>query len=329
MRVIRHYEHGGPEVLRLEEVDTPTPGPGEVLIRAEAIGVNFADVQKRQGVPMGGPARLPGAPGGDVAGTIEAIGEGVTTAKVGDRVVAGIRDNAYADYVVSPANHLFFIPAGVNAAEATALPSPGQTAYHALQSAGQLKPGDTVLIDAAAGGVGHLAVQIAKAMGAGTVIATAGSQAKLDFVKSLGADHAFNYTQDDWTDKVLEVTGGRGVDVLLETVGNDILTQSIGVVATFGRLVFYGAAGAATGSGIPPINVLSLIDMKAVTGFSLYAIMFKKPDVFAAGQADLIDMVTSGRVKPIIHAELPLEDAAKAHELMEARTQLGKVVLIP
>ena len=329
MRIIRHYEHGGPEVLRLEEVDTPTPGPGEVLIRAEAIGVNFADVQKRQGLPMGGRARLPGAPGGDVAGTVAALGEGVTTARIGDRVVAGIWDSAYADYVIAPAEQLFFIPAGINAAQATALPSPGQTAYHALQSGGRLQPGDTVLIDAAAGGVGHLAVQIAKAMGAGTVIATAGSQAKLDFVKSLGADHAFDYTRDDWTDKVLDVTGGRGVDVLLETVGNDILTKSIGVVAAFGRLVFYGAAGAVPGSTIPAVNVLSLIEMKAVTGFSLFAIMSKRPDVYAAGQADLIDMVASGRVKPIIHAELPLADAAKAHELMEARAQLGKVVLVP
>lgn len=329
MRIIRHYEHGAPSVLRLEETEQPRPGAGEVLIRCQAIGVNFADVQKRQGIPMGGPARLPGAPGGDVAGVVEAVGEGVADVRPGDRVAAGVWHNAYADYVVAPARGLFPIPQGMDAAQATALPSPAQTAYHAIREGGGLRPGETILIDAAAGGVGHLAVQIAKALGAGKVIATAGGAAKVDFALSIGADHAFDYTTPDWAEQVREVTGGQGPDVILETVGGDILQQSVDLLARFGRLVFYGAAGAAVGSAVPPVDVLKLIDMKAVQGFNLYAVLANRPEAVRAGQKHLVELVTSGRLRPVVHAELPLEDAAKAHELMEARAHVGKVVLIP
>jgi NADPH:quinone reductase len=161
MRIVRHYEHGTPSVLRVEEAETPQPEPGEVLIRAEAIGITFAEVQRRQGIPIGGHADLPGAPGGDVAGLVEALGEGVENLRVGDRVVVDVDHSAYADYVTGNAAWAIKIPDGLDAAEATLLPSPAQTAYHALKEAGRIKPGDTVLIDAASGGVGHLAVQIA------------------------------------------------------------------------------------------------------------------------------------------------------------------------
>ncbi|MDF9816832.1 NADPH:quinone oxidoreductase family protein [Streptomyces sp. SPB162] len=325
MRIVRHYEHGAPKVLRVEEADKPQPGPGEVLIRAEAIGVTFAEVQRRQGVPIGGHAELPGAPGGDVAGTVEALGEGVTNVQIGDRVVGDVDTGAYADFCTTRADWLIKIPDSLDAAEATALPSPAQTAYHALKEAGQLKPGETVLIDAAAGGVGHLAVQIAKAMGAGKVIATAGSQAKLDFVRELGADVTINYTDEDWDEQVKAATGGKGADVVMETVGGDILLKSVRLTATFGRLVFYGSAA----GNVPEINILALSRMKTIAGFALYALLYYKPEVIAAGQRDLLEMISSGKVKPIIHERLPLEDAVRAHELMEARSQLGKVVLIP
>ncbi len=325
MRIVRHYEHGAPAVLCLEEAEKPQPGPGHVLIRTEAVGVTFAEVQRRQGIPIGGHADLPGAPGGDVAGTVEAVGEGVTNVRVGDRVVVDVDHGAYADYVTADAAWLITIPEDMDAAEATLLPSPGQTAYHALKEAGQLKPGETVLIDAASGGVGHLAVQIAKAMGAGKVIATASTQEKLDFVRGLGADVAINYTDADWDEQVRAATEDRGADVVLETVGGDILTKSVALTAQFGRLVFYGSAS----GDIQPINPLMLSRMKTVAGFALYAMLYNRPDAIAEGQRDLLDMISSGRVRPIVHERLPLEDAVKAHEVMEARAQLGKVVLIP
>ncbi|GAA4608366.1 NADPH2:quinone reductase [Actinoplanes octamycinicus] len=326
MRIVRHYNHGDPSVLRVEEAPKPAPGPRDVLIRVEAIGVNFAEVQRRQGLPIGGPAELPGAPGGDVAGTVEAIGDDVTGVQPGDRVVAGVWHGAYADYVTADATSLLAIPDGVDAGQATALLSPAQTAYHAITAGGRLQAGETILIDAAAGGVGHLAVQIAKALGAGKVIATASSPAKLEFARSLGADVAIDYTKDGWAEEVLAATDGKGADVILETVGGDILRQSIPLIAQFGRLVFYGSAA---GFDIPPVSVVDLIDMKTVTGFSLYAIMFTQPEVIQAGERDLVNMLATGKLKPVVHTTLPLDEAAKAHELMEARAQLGKVVLVP
>ncbi|MGW2255593.1 quinone oxidoreductase family protein [Kitasatospora sp. NPDC001660] len=325
MRIVRHYEHGAPSVLRVEEAEKPQPGPGHVLIRTEAIGVTYAEVQRRQGIPIGGHAGLPGAPGGDVAGTVEAVGGGVTNVRVGDRVVVDVDHSAYADYVTADAAWLITVPQDMDAAEATLLPSPAQTAYHALKEAGQLKPGETVLIDAASGGVGHLAVQIAKAMGAGKVIATASTAAKLDFVRSLGADVAINYTDADWDEQVRAATDGRGADVVLETVGGDVLTKSVELTAQFGRLVFYGSAS----GDIQPVNPLMLSRMKTVAGFALYAMLYNRPEAIAAGQRDLLEMIRTGRVKPVVHERLPLEDAVKAHELMEARAQLGKVVLVP
>ncbi|MCM2387226.1 quinone oxidoreductase family protein [Streptomyces albipurpureus] len=325
MRIVRHHEHGAPSVLRVEQAETPQPAPGEVLIHSEAVGVTFAEVQRRQGIPIGGHASLPGAPGGDVAGTVKALGENVTNVRVGDRVVVDVDHSAYADHVIADASWLIPIPRDMDAAEATALPSPAQTAYHALKESGQLRPGETVLIDAASGGVGHLAVQIARAMGAGKIIATASTRAKLDFVRDLGADVTINYTDDDWDEQVKAATDGRGADVVLETVGGDILTKSVALTAQFGRLVFYGSAS----GDIQPVNPLLLSRMKTVAGFALYALLYNKPDVIAAGQRDLLDMISTGKVRPIVHERLPLEDAVKAHELMEARAQLGKVVLIP
>ncbi len=325
MRIIRHYEHGAPSVLRLEEVEKPQPGPGQVLIRAEAIGVTFAEVQRRQGIPIGGHASLPGAPGGDVAGTIEAVGEGVSDFAVGDRVVGDIDHSAYADYVVAGTDWLIKIPNDLDAAAATLLPSPAQTAYHAIKEAGRLQPGQTIVIDAASGGVGHLAVQIAKALGAGKVIATASTQAKLDFARELGADVTVNYTDEDWVDQVLAATDGRGADVVLETVGGDVLLKSLNITAQFGTLVFYGSAS----GDIPPIPTLALARMKNVAGFSLYAMLYNKQDAVAEGQRHLLELISSGRIKPVVHERIPLEDAVKAHELMEARAQLGKIVLVP
>ncbi|CAL9432781.1 zinc-binding alcohol dehydrogenase family protein [Streptomyces sp. NPDC058947] len=325
MRIVRHHEFGAPSVLRLEEADTPVPGPGQVLIRTEAVGVNFAECQRRQGIPVGGPATLPGSPGGDVAGVVEQVGDGVDRVAVGDRVVTGVAHDGYAEYVITQADWLFAVPEGIDAGQATSLPIPGQTAYHVIVTAAKLQPGESVLITAAAGGIGHLLVQMAKALGAGQIIAAARGAEKLAFAASLGADVTVDYGEDGWEEKVRAATGGRGVDAALETVGGDILTKSVNLTAPFGRTVVYGAAG----GELPAIDVADIFDNRVVMGFSMWGVMGEKPDVMAEGARELLDMVTSGKVRPVVHAELPLKDAAAAHELMESRSQLGRVVLVP
>lgn len=325
MRIVRHHEFGAPSVLQVEEAEKPVPGPGEVLIRTEAVGVNFAECQRRQGIAVGGPATLPGSPGGDVAGTVEQVGAGVDQVSVGDRVVTGVAADGYAEYVVTNADWLFAVPEGIDAGQATSLPIPGQTAYHVIATAAKLQPGESVLITAAAGGIGHLLVQMAKALGAGRIIAAARGEAKLAFAASLGADVTVDYSVDGWEEKVRAATDGRGVDVALETVGGDVLTKSVNLTAQFGRTVVYGAAG----GELPAIEVADIFDNRIVMGFSMWGVMGNRPDVMARGARELLDMVTSGKVRPVVHAEVPLKDAAAAHELMESRSQLGRVVLVP
>jgi NADPH2:quinone reductase len=326
MRIIRYHHHGDPGVLRLEETGVPRPGPGEVLIRAEAVGVNFAEVQRRQGKPIGGPVRLPAAPAGDVAGTVEAVGPGVTGVGIGDRVVAPVRYGAYADRAIARASAIFPLPDDIDAAVATALPSPGETAYHVLTTVGRLQPGETVLVHAASGGIGHLAVQIARALDAGRIIGTVGHPAKLDFARSTGADVAVCYGHPDWVDEVREATGDRGADLVLETLGNEVLAQSIALTARFGRVVCYGGA---SGEPAPPLSPWDFVDMKSLHGFNLYALLEGRPEVAAAGRRALLDLVVSGQVTPFVHSRVPLADAAAAHALMERREHTGKVVLVP
>ncbi|MBV1935708.1 zinc-binding dehydrogenase [Streptomyces sp. BV286] len=325
MRIVRHHEFGAPSVLHVEEADKPVPGPGEVLIRTEAVGVNFAECQRRQGIPVGGPATLPGSPGGDVAGIVEQVGEGVEQVSVGDRVVTGVAADGYAEYVVTHADWLFAVPEGIGAGQATSLPIPGQTAYHVITTAARLQAGESVLITAAAGGIGHLLVQMAKVLGAGRIIAAARGADKLAFAASLGADVTVDYSEDGWEEKVRAATDGRGVDVVLETVGGDVLTKCVNLTAQFGRTVVYGAAG----GELPAIEVSDIFDNRTVMGFSMWGVMRNQPDVMARGARELLDMVSSGKVRPVVHAELPLKDAAAAHELMESRSQLGRVVLVP
>ncbi|MFI0411628.1 zinc-binding alcohol dehydrogenase family protein [Actinomadura sp. 3N508] len=322
MRVIQHDEFGAPSVLQNREADVPEPGPGELLVRCEAIGVDYAAVQRRHGVPIGFPVKLPSIPGGDVAGHVVASGEDVTNFP--ERIVTEVGGGAYAEYVVVDAEHVVPIPKGLDAATAVALLTPGQTAYHALTASGRLQPGETVLVNAASGGVGHLAVQLAKEMGAGTVIGTASSQAKLELVRSLGADHVIDYTRDDWTSQV-QAVAGDGVDVILEVVGGKVLRQSAELLAPFGRMVVYGSA---SGDEIPPMDI-DLRSMKTVTGFSIHAMLTRRAEAVGRGWNDLLAMVSKGSVQPLVNRTFALEEAAQAHTLMEERRHTGRVVLVP
>lgn len=319
MKVIRFHETGGPEVLTLDEVPTPTPGPGEVLINVAAAGVNYADLLQRQGVyPL--PGGLPATPGFEVAGTVAALGEGVSEPRVGTRVVAGLQAGGYAEYVAVPAPSALPIPAGLGFAEATALFVQGLTAYGLLH-AGRLQAGERVLVLAAAGGVGSLAVQLAKHQGA-SVIGAASSPAKLDLIRRLGADAAVDYSQPGWVEAVREASGGRGVDLVLESVGGAIGAASLDLLAPGGRLVVYGA------SSHEPVNLATQALMGrglSVIGYSMGA--QTSPAAMANGLRVLLGAVAEGRLQPTVGARVPLAEAAAAHRLMAARQTTGKVVL--
>ena len=225
MKAVRINETGGPEVLRLEEIEIPQPRPGEVLIKVAAAGINYADLAQRQGRYLTA-TRLPSTLGMEVAGTVEAHGGGPAAPAVGTRVAA-LCYGGYAEYAIAPASGVIPIPDSLDFAHAAALPLQGLTAYQLLRESARLQTGERVLVHAAAGGVGTLAVQIAKLMGAGQVIGTASTVEKLELVRRLGADVGINYTEGDWVEQVRSATGGRGVEIVLEMVGGAIAQQSL------------------------------------------------------------------------------------------------------
>ncbi|MGW3135056.1 quinone oxidoreductase family protein [Streptomyces sp. NPDC001139] len=322
MRVVRYHEHGDPEVLVQEEAVEPEAGPGQVLLRMEAVGINFSDVQQRRGTfPLGLPP-LPAAPGGDVVGIVEAVGAGITAVQVGERVAAWAASDAYADLVVVDEGWCVAVPDGVGAGAATALTSPGQVALNVIK-AGGLREGETVVVHSAAGSIGHLAVQLARALGAGTVVGTTSAPSTREFVRSLGADLVVDYTDPRWEEAVREVTGGQGVDLVLDSIGGDVLRSSVALLRFGGRVVSYGAAG-----GPASVTRGELLGMNAFVGFSMGKLKAVRPDLFAAARRELFDLAASGRLVPALHASLPLSEAWRAHRIIESRAQRGRVVLV-
>lgn len=322
MRTVRYHEHGAPSVLRVEHADDPRPGPAEVLIRSEAIGTNFMDTRLRQGHALRAPDTR-GSLTGDVVGTVEAVGQDTDPSLVGRRVAALVAVDAAADLVAADADWLVDVPPDLPDGAATMLPDLGPVALRSLRL-GHLGPGETVLVHAAAGGIGHLAVQLAKLLGAGTVIATAGSAAKLDFARSHGADAAIDYTQEDWTDQVRAAAPG-GVDLVLDSVGGQTLHRSIDVLAPLGRVVTYGVAG----GEYAEVPVASLVPLRSVIGFSVMAWRAARPVEARKDIAELTELFASGRLTAAVHARIPLDDAATAHEILDARANLGRVLLVP
>jgi NADPH:quinone reductase-like Zn-dependent oxidoreductase len=323
MRRVRYQEYGGPEVLRVEEVEVPEPGPGQVLLRTEAVGANFVDTKFRRGGDGIFHRPLPGILTGDVVGSVVAVGDGVTGVAAGERVAA-LAEDAFADQVVVDADWLVPVPAGMDAATASMLPMGGPVALGALR-AGRLAAGESVLVHAAAGGIGHLVVQLARALGAGTVVATAGSAAKLDFARSLGADVAVDYTAPDWPDRVREALPG-GVDVVADAVGGDVLLRSLDLLAPLGRLAAYGVA---SGGGLVDVPLGSLFALRSVTGFSLLAQRAGLPELARAQVAESAGHLATGRVRVTLAATFPLVEAAAAHRLLEDRGQLGRILIVP
>ena len=324
MKAIRVEEFGEVEVLQFVDVERPEPDEGEVLIEVRSAGVNYADTMRRrnQYVEL---QDLPFTPGSEVAGTVSEVGEGVDDVSVGDRVVSLLGTGGYAEYVVAPARGLIPLPAGLDFDRAAAIPLQGLTAYHCIKTSGALKDGESVLVHAAAGGVGTLSVQMAKLLGAGTVIATASSEEKLDLARSLGADVLIDYTEEDWPERVREATEGKGADIILEMVGSDFPQKNLKCLNVFGRMVVFGAASRERGT-IVPANLMRRCH--AVVGFYLPQIM-RRPDLFVPSLQEVLGWISSDDLKLTIGGTYSLEQAADAHADLEGRQTTGKLLLNP
>ncbi|MEB1807565.1 MAG: quinone oxidoreductase [Bacillaceae bacterium] len=327
MRAIQFSKYGGPEVLEMVELEKPKPVGKEVLIEIKAIGVNYADTARREGQYVV-PTPLPYVPGAEVAGVITEVGDEVKNVKVGMSVVTLLgtkKSTGYAEYTIADERGLIPIPDGVDFNLAVALPLQGLSAYHVIKSMGRLEEGETVLVHAAAGGVGTIAVQLAKLMGAGKVIATASNDEKLALAKELGADVLINYTEEGWEQKVLEHTDGNGVDVALEMAGGDIFYKTLACLAPFGRLVVYGVASGQQNK-LYPSSLMA--KNQSIIGFFLPQMM-RKPELYKQSLVELLQYVQTGQLKLQIGGTYPLDQAAKVHELMQGRQTSGKLVLVP
>ncbi|HZS05465.1 MAG TPA: NADPH:quinone oxidoreductase family protein [Blastocatellia bacterium] len=322
MKAWRVNEWCEPEQMELAETPVPEPGPNEVRIRNRAAALNFYDILMIQGKYQVRPP-LPFTPGTEVAGTVDAVGAEVTGFAVGDRVQAIASTGGYAEYSIAPTGKTFRIPDAMSFDEAAAMIVVYQTSYFALKQRAELKPGEWLLVHAAAGGVGLSAMQIGKAMGA-RVIATAGSAEKLDFCLSQGAEHALNYREATWVDAVKKITGGRGADVIYDPVGGEVFDLSTKVIAPEGRLLVIGFAGGT----IPSIaaNRILLKDM-SVVGVFWGGYCERHPDYLHETQADLFAMYEAGQIRPVVSQAYPLAEAPAALRALAGRKTWGKVVL--
>lgn len=314
MRAVQIDEFGGPDVLQVVDVPKPTPGDGEVLIHVSRAGMNFADTHQRENSYL---ARfeVPLILGGEVAGTTED----------GRRVVAMLRSGGYAEYAVAPEATVYPIPDGLDDGAALAILVQGLTAWHLLGTCGRVAPGESVVVISGAGGVGSLAVQLAKPFGAGRVIATASSEEKRATTLELGADAAVDSSTEDLTAALVEANGGDRVDVVLEMSGGRIFDQSADALAPFGRIVVYGIASREQ-------NTLAtgrlMRKSRTVVGFWLVHCLGRR-DMVEEPLANLFERAARGELKPLVGGTYPLSDVRRAHEDMQGRRTSGKLLLDP
>jgi NADPH:quinone reductase len=322
VKAIQFDRLGGPEVLKLVEVPRPKPGPQTVLVRNHAIGVNFADTLFRRGQYAVAPV-LPDTPGMESAGVIEEVGEGVTGLAPGMRVVA-TGTKAYAQYNVVRASMAIALPDFVDFDEGAAFPIQVLTAWHLIHSAHQTRPGQTVVVHSAAGGVGLAAVQIAKAAGA-RVIGTVSSESKATLAREFGADEVVNYATDDFAAEVMRITGKRGADLILDAVGKPTFEKGFSCLVPMGHLVLYGRSG-----GLPdPMSPLALFPKSLkVSGFMLNR-GHTGAEQWNRGIEDSFRLMKEKKLRLLIGRKFPLAEAAEAHRFMESRGSTGKLILVP
>ncbi|MFE6826551.1 zinc-binding alcohol dehydrogenase family protein [Streptomyces sp. NPDC057690] len=321
MRAVEFQEYGAPEVLRVVRAETPEPGPGQVSIDAAYIGVNFADLKARaEGYRV---QSLPFRPGLEVSGRVRAVGDGVEGLRAGQEVAALVGGGAYAEVVVADAVTVFPLPEGLDLRTAATLPTVVPTAHALLHEVGRLRAGETVLVQGAAGGIGTVAGQLARAAGAGAVYGVVSSAAKAEHALKHGYDEVF--VGGTFAADVRRATGGRGVDLVLDPVGGDTLYRGLDSLAVFGRLVSFGNA-----SGAEPWHVgqpALYAQGRSVGGFSILGLAQSAPEALRALAERAFRTVSDGTVRLPVTAEFPLEDAAEAHRLMGGRTSTGKLLL--
>lgn len=325
-------QYGGPDSARLEEIAPPAIRPGSVRVQVEACSASFASLLVMEGKHQNR-APLPLIPGTEVAGVVTETGEGVTQFQAGDRVIAGVQSGGYAQEVVVPQQTVFHMPEQVPYDSGAHFPTIYGTAYGALQWRANLMPGEFVLVHGAAGGSGLAAVEIAKALG-GTVIATVGSQAKESIVRQHGADHVINYRDTDWRDAVLELTDGRGADVIYDPVGGDTFDTSLRCIAPDGRIIPMGFAG----GRIPtvPANIVLVKNISVIGVYWGYYFGWGRHPVapandarLRAAYAQLFDWTIQGKLKPRTHATLPLSEFKTALHMIANREVMGRVIMKP
>jgi NADPH:quinone reductase len=323
MKAIRVHEPGGPEVLRGEDVTVGEPGPGEARVKHTAVGLNYVDVYYRTGLYK--PPAYPFTPGSEAAGVVEAVGAGVSDIKPGMRVAYGSAPlGAYSEARLVPADRLVPLPDGIDDRTAAAMMLKGMTAHYLLLRIGKIKTGDTILVHAAAGGVGLIVCQWARSLGA-TVIGTVGSDEKAALARDHGCHHPIVYTREKFVDRVLEITGSKGVRVAYDSVGKDTLLGSLECLQTFGIVALFGQSS----GPVPPFD-LSLLARGSlfITRPSLFHYVATRQDLLSAARA-LFDVVRSGVVKIEVRQTYPLAEAARAHRDLEARRTTGSTVLLP
>jgi NADPH2:quinone reductase len=324
MKAIRLHTFGDPEVMRLEEVPDPQPGPGQVVVRVHAVGVNPVETYIRSGIYPKPPT--PYTPGNDGAGTIDAVGPEVSQVKVGDRVyIAGSVSGTYAEKTLCAATRVHPLPPQASYAQGSAINVPYGTAYHALIQRARALPGESVLVHGASGGVGIAAVQLARAAGL-VVIGTAGTERGRKLVLEQGAHHVLDHTADGYLDQVLSLTGGRGVEVILEMLANVNLGHDLEVLARGGRVAAIGNRGPGN-QGTVSINPRAVMQRDAaILGISLGNASERE---VASMHAALVAGLASGTLRPVIGQEFPLAEAAKAHHAVMEGRAYGKIVLLP
>ncbi|MGY8524900.1 quinone oxidoreductase family protein [Paracidovorax citrulli] len=322
-KAIRIFENGGPEVLQWVDVDVGDPGPGEIRLRQEAVGLNYIDVYFRTGLYK---QPLPGGVGMEGAGVVEAVGEGVTHLQVGDRVAyAGRPTGAYAQVRVMPADIVVKLPDAVSFEQAAAMMLQGLTVQYLLRDTYRVQPGDTVLLHAAAGGVGLIACQWLKALGA-TVIGTVGSDEKAELARRHGCDHTVVYTRESFRERVKDITGGKGVPVVYDSIGQQTFNDSLDCLSPRGMMVSFGNAS----GPVPPVD-LSILASKGSLKLTrpTIATYVTNRALLEPMAAELFEVVQSGKVKIEVNQRYALADAAQAHRDLEARKTTGSTVLLP
>ncbi|WP_315783507.1 MULTISPECIES: NAD(P)H-quinone oxidoreductase [unclassified Bradyrhizobium] len=323
MTVVAISQPGGPEVLKPETRPVPKPGPGEILIKVKAAGVNRPDVAQRSGSypPPPGASDLPGL---EVAGEVVALGDGALRHKLGDTVMSLVAGGGYAQYCIAQDAQAMAVPPALSIKEAGALPETLMTVWHNVFERGGLKAGETLLVHGGSSGIGTMAIQLAKAFGA-TVLVTVGSQDKAEACVKLGADRAINYKTEDFVAVVKEATGGKGANVILDMVGGDYIERNYDAAATDGRIVQIAFLGSAKAT----VNFVKLMVKRLThTGSTLRPRSnADKAAMVAAIEAKVMPLLREGRIKPLMDSTFPLADAAKAHARMETSQHIGKIVL--